>query len=245
MPPSKLRQSVRPHDAAGLVLIRDGRRGPEVLMGRRHAGHSFMPSVFVFPGGRLDLADRQPSGFAETLAAPPPGTDQATRRRLASFARAALRETFEETGLLLGEPLPRLDRTAALQPSQPVWRAFAAAGLAPGFAALRLVARAITPRHSPRRFHSRFFLADGAAARVVLGGRLGGSGELDDLGWFPVAEVPRLPLPEEVTELVLAEALAHRAAARHARHGSGPARQVALFRWVGSGERSRHRADPR
>jgi 8-oxo-dGTP pyrophosphatase MutT (NUDIX family) len=236
---------VRPHDAAGLVLIRDGRHGPEVLMGRRHAAHSFMPSVFVFPGGRLDPADRQPSGFAEPLAAPPPGIDQATRRRLASFARAALRETFEETGLLLGQPPAGPNRQApalAGRSAQPIWRAFAGAGLVPAFGALTLVARAITPRRSPKRFHSRFFLADGAAAPVVLGGSLRGSGELDELNWFPVTEVPRLPLPEEITELILAEALAHREAARR---NPGAARQAALFRWVGRGERTYHRADPR
>ena len=252
---------VRPAEAAGLVLIRQARRaaggaevlrGAEVLLGRRSRRSRFMPGVYVFPGGRLSAFDRRASGFAEDLAPPPPGLDARTRRRLAVFARAALRETFEETGLLLGLPAPAsmdamAPTDAATARAPDVWAAFARAGLAPAFGALGLVARAITPTDSPLRFHTRFFLADGANAH----GPLGGDGELEDIRWVPVTAAPALPIPE-VTLRVLEEALARRAEdAQGTRpentqvtrpentQGAPGARPAPLFRWVGAEMRPR------
>jgi len=192
---------VRPVDAAGLVLIRDGSHGPEVLLGRRHRRVTFLPDIYVFPGGRVDPEDARPSGFAERFA---PGLEpqlarSCTRRPPAAFPRAALRETFEETGLLLGRPAaPAPDAENHAGP----WRHFAEHGLAPAFDALDLICRAITPAASRRRYNTRFFLADGATAV----GEIGGSGELEDLQWFPVGETTRLGLVD-VTQVVLAEAL--------------------------------------
>ena len=60
-----------------------------------------MPGAYVFPGGRVDPADRVPSGFPEPLAPAPHGADRRTRERLAVFVRTALRECLEETGLLV------------------------------------------------------------------------------------------------------------------------------------------------
>ncbi len=182
-----------------------------------------MPGIYVFPGGRVGPEDRRPSGFAEPLPDQPPGLDRATRQRLAVFARAALRETFEETGLLLGA----VEGTSAPPPLRgagaAVWRAFMAVGLAPHFAGMRLVARAITPTDSPVRFHNRFFLAEGASAT----GEIGGDGELQDIHWAPLENLPELPMAD-ITRLVLEEALAHRAGT------GGPDRPAPLFRWIGS-----------
>ena len=71
-------QPMRPRDAATLILL--DRKGDEVLvlMGRRHAGHAFMPGKFVFPGGRTDPAD---SRIAVATALHPGGRSQADRRR--------------------------------------------------------------------------------------------------------------------------------------------------------------------
>jgi len=238
-----LKSVVRPAAAAGLVLIRQsvsaspGGFGAEVLLGRRSGRSRFMPGIYVFPGGRVGPEDRQPSGFAEPLPDPPPGLDRTTRQRLPVFARAALRETYEETGLLLGAaqvasvPSPRrgapgpggsgLDGSG-LGGTAP-WKAFAAAGLDPGFAGMRLVARAITPANSPVRFHTRFFLAEGTAAV----GEIAGDGELEDIHWAPLESLPELPMAD-ITLLVLEEALARRA-------GTGaPDRPAPLFRWIGS-----------
>ncbi len=202
-----------------------------------------MPGIYVFPGGRVGPEDHRPSGFAELLPEPPPGLDRRTRRRLAVFARAALRETFEETGLLLGgaeaasvpvPPAPLGGQGAA------VWDAFTTAGSRPGFAAMRLVARAITPTDSPVRFHTRFFLAEGAAAE----GEIGGDGELENIHWAPLESLPELPMAD-ITLLVLEEALAHRTGA------DGPSRPAPLFRWLGSRQHPwdlssrRHPWDPR
>jgi 8-oxo-dGTP pyrophosphatase MutT (NUDIX family) len=191
----------RPVDAAGLVLIRPGPGGPEVLLGRRHRRAKFLPGWYVFPGGRVDRIDAQPSGFEESLhpAVAAQLREGAARRSALAFARAAIRETFEEAGLLLAtraSPAPAQDLRG------PVWRAFATAGYAPAFEGLDFICRAITPTSSTYRYNTRFLLADGARATGVLEG----NGELDDLQWWPQRELRRLPMVD-VTAFVLAEAM--------------------------------------
>jgi 8-oxo-dGTP pyrophosphatase MutT (NUDIX family) len=194
------RRIARPVDAAGLVLIRRGGDGPEVLLGRRHRRAGFLPDIYVAPGGRVDHGDAAGSGFAEDLhpnAIAQLNTCGRGRPPLA-FARAAIRETYEETGLLL-----TADGQASATPAaEPVWQAYGARACRPGFDALDFVCRAITPTYSKRRYNTRFFLADGARAT----GKLAGNGELEDLNWWPLAELPRLAIVD-VTEFVLTEAL--------------------------------------
>ena len=139
-----------------------------------------MPGIYVFPGGRLSTADRRPSGYPEPLPPPPYGTDQSTRRRLPVFARAAVRETYEETGLVLGTAAGP-DFHPSLQP-------------------LEYIARAITPSGNPIRYHARFFLADAAAVH----GRLRSNGELLDLAWVPIPRAFELNVID-VTQVVLRE----------------------------------------
>jgi 8-oxo-dGTP pyrophosphatase MutT (NUDIX family) len=188
----------RPKDAATLILVRGGQQ-PEVLMGRRAPGHVFMASKWVFPGGRIDRAD-----FTAAFASDPP---PATRSRLeaempARRARAlcltAVRETFEETGLILGHPAP-----PAAVPGP--WREFRAAGALPDLAALTYIARAITPPGRTRRFDARFFLADVSALRDPA--PTAGSGELDEIAWLRLDQARALDLPA-ITRFVLAEAAA-------------------------------------
>ena len=188
---------VKPQDAAGLLLIRRPGNGPaEVLLGRRGSSTRFMPGVYVTPGGRLEPSDRQPSGFPEAIQQTEGAVDRATRKDLLALSRCALRETAEETGLLVGR---RLSTDSAPTPE---WSPFAEAGLIPAFADLRLIARAITPAGSPIRFHTRFFLADGDLADGVLNG----DGELEDLCWVPASDLAALPMAE-VTLLVIQEAM--------------------------------------
>lgn len=168
---------VRPVDAAGLVLLRQGKRGLEVLLGRRHGRAGFLPDIYVFPGGRVEPQD----SIGPELPLAPAVAEQLKaggRRAPAALLRAALRETTEETGLSL------------------------AARAVPG---IDFVCRAITPRYSHRRFHTRFFLADGAACE----GSLKGDGELEDIGWRRLDEVAGLKLVD-VTTFVLQEAVARR-----------------------------------
>lgn len=195
---------VSPRDAAGLVILQPGPQGPgnpRVLLGKRHRRSRFMPNVFVFPGGRRDAADSIPSGYAETLSRHARGrVDLATRRDLAVYARTALRETLEETGYLLAAP-------EAAQPMHEapagVWRRFAEQGLAPHFAGMTLLARAITPTASPIRFHTRFFLALGSRVEAAAES----DGELEEVGWYPAAEaLNEMPLAG-ISRQILAEAL--------------------------------------
>jgi 8-oxo-dGTP pyrophosphatase MutT (NUDIX family) len=165
---------VRPVDAAGLVLLRKGATGLEVLLGRRHGKAGFLPDIYVFPGGRVEPEDAagDPLPLAAGVAADLAATG---RRGPSALVRAAMREMTEETGLSLpARAIPRID----------------------------FICRAITPRYSHRRFHTRFFLADGALCQ----GGLKGDGELEDLGWRSLEQAGGLKLVD-VTTFVLAEAV--------------------------------------
>jgi len=189
-------------DAATLILARPGPEGPEVLMGQRGAGAAFMPDKFVFPGGAVDAEDAAialaaPIGAvcAARLAA---GADPALAHALTV---AAVRELWEETGLILG----RLGQWDG--PVPPDWAEFAATGHLPCARALRYVFRAITPPGRPRRFDARFFLADAAAIAGDSEDFSRATEELSHLHWVPVATARRLNLPF-ITEVVLAEVAA-------------------------------------
>jgi len=170
------------------------------LLGRRRDNARFLPGIHVFPGGGLDPPDHRPSGFAEAPPDPNPSADAATRRRVQAFQRCALREAWEETGLLFGtvgapQRLPR----------QAVWQAYAAAGLAPCLGRMQLLGRAITPTESPIRYHTRFFL-------LTLDGTLDCAGqirdeELEGVAWVGEEEAHRLDLID-VTDFMLRRALA-------------------------------------
>ena len=97
---------VRPKDAATLILVDRSGAVPKVLLGKRHARHKFMPGKFVFPGGRVEPADKlmpvarplDPHAEAQLMKR----FRRASAARARALALAAIRETFEETGLLLG-----------------------------------------------------------------------------------------------------------------------------------------------
>src|SRR5438105_12573958 len=141
---------VRPRDAASLILLRGKGRNLELLAGRRPGHVKFMPGVWVFPGGAIDPEDRKP-WRVETGGAHLP-------TRLARCARAALRETWEEVGVLVG----RRDGAAPPVPQgiSPIEAAYAERGIAASLDVLTYIGRAITPTPVFRRFNTRFFLAD-------------------------------------------------------------------------------------
>ena len=186
----------RPRDAATLILTRSRRGRPEVLMGRRAPGHVFMASKWVFPGGRVERGD-----FAAASASELRGADAARlarevpARRARALGLAAVRETFEETGLLLAEPAAPASVAGA-------WRAFRAEGALPDLAALAYIARAVTPPGRARRFDARFFMADAAA--LLHPDPTSGCGELDEIAWIPLDETTALDLPA-ITRFVLGE----------------------------------------
>jgi 8-oxo-dGTP pyrophosphatase MutT (NUDIX family) len=194
---------VRPKDAATLILVDRAGRVPKVLLGKRHHGHKFMPGKFVFPGGRVDPADRR-MPVARPL---DPATEAHLMKRLQrpsaakarAFALAAIRETFEETGLLLGVR----ERATAKVPRGP-WTAFAKADILPDLGALHFIGRAITPPGRPRRFDARFFTMDASAIAHRIEGVTGPDAELVELVWMPLADAKALDMPA-VTGVMMEE----------------------------------------
>lgn len=195
---SKGQPTVRPRNAATLILVRRTRAEPEILMGRRSRGHDFMPGKWVFPGGRVDRGDFTAPAGSELdpeveaklhLTAP-------RRPTLArALAMAAVRETWEEAGLMLAKPAPP-------RPVAGPWRGFVEADALPDLAALQFVARAITPPYRPKRFDARFFTAD--AERLTAMDRIQGSGELDEIAWVGLDDALGLDLPN-ITSFILKE----------------------------------------
>jgi 8-oxo-dGTP pyrophosphatase MutT (NUDIX family) len=195
--------TIRPRDSATLILIDRSHPVPKVLLGRRHDGHRFMPGKFVFPGGRVELKDK-----VVPTAAPlhPRDIERLMLRvkrpsagKAAAYALAAIRETYEETGLMLGVAA---DKPLANLPE--AWAPFAKAGIVPDLSALHFIARAITPPGRPRRFDSRFFAADYTAVARQDEGFVGPNAELVEVVWIPINEARRLDIPG-VTAIVLEE----------------------------------------
>ncbi len=200
--PAKPAPEAPPRDAATLILARRDGNEPRVLMGQRGKGASFMPSKFVFPGGALDPEDRAVTGPALRAAcaarlekASPPGL-------ALPLALAAVRETFEETGLAIGRPDPVAATLATAAPEG--WRDFFAMGLVPSTDALTFIFRAITPPSRPKRFDARFFLAEADHVHGDLDDLERASGELSHLSWLTLREARALEHPL-ITEVVLAE----------------------------------------
>jgi len=195
--------NLRPRDAATLILIDDRGPAPKVLLGKRHHGHKFLPGKYVFPGGGVEPADqRMPVArpldrHAEQRlmrAVKRPSPDRAR-----ALALAAIRETYEETGLLLGAPA---SDTAAAPPG--AWAAFAQARILPDLATIHFVARAITPPRRPKRFDTRFFAADAGAIAHRVEGMIGPDAELVELIWMPIGQARCLDVPA-ITAVVLEE----------------------------------------
>lgn len=203
-------------NAATTILLRDTASGrPSVLMGQRGAGAAFMPDKFVFPGGAVDPAD------ASVPLATPLSVDCAARLAtradpalIPALAAAAIRELWEETGLILGTP----GQWPGEVPDD--WQGFAAAGFLPDAAPLNYVFRAITPVGRPRRFDARFFVADADRLATDPDDFSRASDELSALQWIPLAEARGFNLPF-ITEVVLAE-LAGLAASGNLRPASVP-----------------------
>ncbi|MGR3492483.1 MAG: NUDIX hydrolase [Shimia sp.] len=182
-------------DAATVILLRDAHTRPRILMGQRQKGAIFMPSKFVFPGGAVDPGDyaipltvQEPCATRLGEASPPIGP---------ALAAAAIRELWEETGLILGH-------RAAWSDAPPDWMGFAKCGYRPDAGALTFYFRALTPPGRPRRFDARFFLVDAGALATDPDDLSGASGELSHLQWVPLDEARSFEMPF-ITEVVLAE----------------------------------------
>lgn len=194
------KKALRPRDAATLIIVDSSGSEPRVLMGKRRETQVFMPGKYVFPGGRVDKADRlaeaadelRPAEAAKLLIEMK-GTPGPARCR--ALGLAAIRETFEEAGLVIGAAAaasPAASKVAG-------WADFIATGHLPTLGVLTFFARAVTPPGRPRRYDTRFFCVESRhiAHRVDIR-----DGELSSLDWFSFEQVRHLDLPG-ITRVVL------------------------------------------
>ena len=216
MTPGEYRDSgraVRPRDAATLIIVRRGGPVPRVLMGKRAASHRFMPNKFVFPGGKVDRGDGR---IAPPMDLHPDVMTRLCRGcspvRARALALAAIRETYEETGLVIGEP-----DSPTLKTRSPHWSAFLRHDINPRLDVLHYVARAITPPYRTRRFDARFFMVDAQHIQGDIQERPAGSGELLDLHWVELPRAREMKALPAITRSVLGEL------GRRLQEGCGPA----------------------
>jgi len=167
-----------PAHAATLVLLKDRPSGGfDVLLMQRHRASKFAAGDFVFPGGKIE-ADDAPADAAAWCA----GLDPTDASRLLGLAHApetalaswigAIRETFEEVGILLahGARWPDPARIAAHRrgchsDKQAFWTMLRTEGLTLATDRLVYFAHWITPEESPVRFDTRFFAAEAPAGQ--------------------------------------------------------------------------------
>jgi 8-oxo-dGTP pyrophosphatase MutT (NUDIX family) len=174
-PPSK---PATPRPAATVVLMRDAEGGPEVLLLRRSGRSRFVPGAYVFPGGRVDASDAAPNivdhldGLDGDRASRRLGLPDGDPPALAYYL-AAIREAFEETGILVGTsasdggPAPSAAEDVAVGALRDDLmegrREFAAVlremNARLDGAAMEYLAHWITPEPEPRRYDTRFFAA--------------------------------------------------------------------------------------
>lgn len=172
-------------EAATVVLLRDGASGIEAWLLTRVREMAFAAGMSVFPGGRVDPADADlpfVPGAAEDVAR----RYGCTETEALALLGAAVRETFEETGVLL--TAPDADLSGARSDVEAGRVAFGdllrANGLKVDTDALRPWSRWITPKGEARRYDTCFFVAalpDGAHAQDV-------TTESSTAGWVPVTE---------------------------------------------------------
>jgi 8-oxo-dGTP pyrophosphatase MutT (NUDIX family) len=191
-------QPAEPRHAATVILVRDSPNGPEIYLLRRAGSMAFAAGAFVFPGGSVDPRDKDlgdeswigapPSVWADTLS-----SDEPTARELVC---AAVRETFEESGVMLAgsdgdsvvadtsgddweaDRLALLDRSLSLAELLQRRDLRLRADLMQGFA------HWLTPAVEPKRFDTRFFVAvlpEGQRTRDV-------GGEADRVAWMRPAD---------------------------------------------------------
>jgi 8-oxo-dGTP pyrophosphatase MutT (NUDIX family) len=192
------RQPVVPRDSATVALLREPTGGgrPQVYLLRRAKSMAFAAGAYAFPGGSVDVRDRtladSPGSWTGPSAAEWARTLDVDPRLAAAIVGAAVRETFEESGVLLAGPGPdtivrdvsgddwEADRRALIDRGQSLAELLHRRGLVLRSDLLRPWARWITPEAEPRRFDTRFFVAAlpaGQRTRDV-------GGEADRVAWM-------------------------------------------------------------
>jgi len=216
-----------PRDAATVILVRTapGGSGVEVFLLRRTRALEFAPGACVFPGGSVDERDADPAIAEEGWAGPSPADLGQllgiTAERARALVCAAVRETFEESGVLLAEPSPTQlvqdsatqERHALLQGSLSFGELLSRRGLVLRADLLTPWARWITPEISPRRFDTWFFAAALPPGQLAVLAAAG-PGESDSGTWWRPSAALEAARAGEITLLpptavTLAELAAH------------------------------------
>ena len=191
---------LKPKNAATLLILKNISGEPFILMGRRHDAHKFMPGYYVFPGGKMDRCDYHAQFHAplhpsdiELLSSE---KSNFSDRHANALALCAIRETQEETGLLIGSTAHRKPNKSLL----PAWKAFHEKDLLPNPSSLHYFARAITPTGHVKRFDTRFFLT--LAENVSNIDEIHTSNELLDLQWVNLFSPPSINILD-ITKQIL------------------------------------------
>ncbi|MFI7060469.1 NUDIX hydrolase [Kribbella sp. NPDC050124] len=191
------RTPAEPRPASTVILLRDTAAGPEVYLLRRQRTMAFAAGMTVFPGGRVDATD---STVADSWSGPAPrwfadrlGCDEQTA---SAYVAAAVRETFEESGVLLAGPSTSSvvgDTTGDDWEADRVALEARELGFADFLHRRGLVLRAdllgpwahwITPEFEPRRYDTRFFVAALPAGQVTRDV----TSESDQVAWMRPAD---------------------------------------------------------
>lgn len=193
---SKMARAPRPRLASTIVLTVGDIKAPKILMGQRSKRHDFMPSVYVFPGGRVERAD----SYAKYAGDLSPRTEHILEaafspRKARALVLAAIRETWEETGLLLAETVTGHERNL----NHASYDAFRKTGLRPDISDIEVFGRAITPPHRHKRFDAWFFhkhLGDVPPPKIK------DSAELLNVDWFTFEQIKNLEQQRATTMML-------------------------------------------
>src|SRR5262245_59146557 len=157
-------EAVEARLASTVMVVRDAPdAGVEVLLTERHSNMRFMAGAFVFPGGAVGESDYDTALVAQLAAAAPAWPHPDEPRHEWAHTLAALRETFEEAGLLLGAPASAAPQLPSLRErmmaGESLSKLLAQSGIRLDLGQLVPFVQWVTPRANPIRFDTRFYIA--------------------------------------------------------------------------------------
>jgi len=190
-----LTRAPKPRLASTLVVTCGSGNNLRILMGQRSKRHDFMPSVYVFPGGRVDRSDSYAKYTGDLSLRTTRILEAAySPRRARAVALASIRETWEETGLMIAS-----DAKENRNINHKSYDDFRRAGQLPDLSGVEVFGRAVTPPHRHKRFDAWFFVKH-------LGERalpdISDSSELLNVGWFTFREIETLET-QRATDMML------------------------------------------